>query len=680
MSKTLKFGIVLLIILCIAIIALTFVDGSFLEGVFNGLRALNQQMIPSSPANNFEASDPDLESAVKLALESADAKWDAYDYQIDQIQIQEDGLLAVVWLAAYEIESGELVGREPELALAKKSVEGQWQVLLEDNEKFMDVFKTFKNNEKSMEGDFISEADAQPKGTQVFGGYYLPWAAGLEKRLTWSVAHSSCTPVYYCTHAFDFADYTMFPIVAAKGGTVYFWKDTCANGDPACTNSITLEDRSTTPWTYQIYNHIAQNSIPSSLKVAGTPVMQGQYIANVDDTGYSSGHHLHFMVVSADTLYTSVNDYKWGMAEDITFRDVTINWDAATQGGRPRLAYEAQDYGGTGQTYYVSGNQPANPPTGGLTVPETSTYITWPELEVSGWGEDDIAVTKLEVLANYNGIWIKVGADQTDNPFTTTIDLCSTEIPDGFFDLGMRVWDYEGNPSGILTVRKMLKDIECGPVGTDPKVSLILDDGKLILPENGLISATATWGSTDSAIVSVEFWLHSMDWVNGMWVNLGKDTNGSNGWQAAVNTAALPDGDGYTVVALVTDALGNQDVTGIQKGIVDHSPPQVVFDLVSSPVRSSTLTLHWKASDPLSGMDSFDLAVSVDGADFITLASDLSGVTRFFQVSLEKNRQYVFALTGYDRSGNAFTTQLAFNTQESESSYENIFPLIFGGD
>ena len=104
----------------------------------------------------------------------------------------------------------------------------------------------------------------------------------------------------------------MFPIVAAKGGTVYFWKDTCANGDPSCTNSITLEDRSTTPWTYQIYNHIAQNSIPSELKAVGTPVMQGQYIANVDDTGYSSGHHLHFMVVTEDTLYTSVNGYKWG--------------------------------------------------------------------------------------------------------------------------------------------------------------------------------------------------------------------------------------------------------------------------------------------------------------------------------------------------------------------------------
>ena len=120
MSKTLKFGIVLLVILCVAIIALTFLDFSFLEGVFSGPRTLNQQTIPDSAVDNFEASDPDLASAVKLALESAGAKWDAYDYQIDQILIQEDGLMAIVWLAAVDIETGELVGREPELALGRE--------------------------------------------------------------------------------------------------------------------------------------------------------------------------------------------------------------------------------------------------------------------------------------------------------------------------------------------------------------------------------------------------------------------------------------------------------------------------------------------------------------------------------------------------------------------------------
>ena len=147
----------------------------------------------------------------------------------------------------------------------------------------------------------------------------------------------------------------MFEILAAKGGYVYHWRDTCANGNPNCTNSITLEDRSTSPWTYQIYMHIAQNSIPLALKTTGIFVAQGQKIANADDTGYSTGHHLHFMVVEKATLDACVN-YCFGKAVDITFRDVGINWDAGTQGGRPRLASEAAWYGGTGRTYYASAN------------------------------------------------------------------------------------------------------------------------------------------------------------------------------------------------------------------------------------------------------------------------------------------------------------------------------------
>jgi len=65
---------------------------------------------------------------------------------------------------------------------------------------------------------------------------------------------------------------------------------------------------------------------------------------------------VHFMVVAKDTLYKTSSGYYFGRSEDITFRDVLINWDIATQGGRPRLAYEATTYGGVGQTWYISGN------------------------------------------------------------------------------------------------------------------------------------------------------------------------------------------------------------------------------------------------------------------------------------------------------------------------------------
>ncbi|MFW5713785.1 MAG: hypothetical protein ACOCYU_03860, partial [Brevefilum sp.] len=258
MSKSLKFGIILLAGLCVVLLVVTLVGLPLGTGVAETAE-------PSVGTMTERTSEEDLIQAVNKALESASGRWEVFDYQIDHIQVQDDGQAALVWLVAVEPETGKALGREPELALAEAGAEGSWQVLLEDEETFDEKFQTVQYAEKSLVGDILEESKIQPKSSRVFGGYYLPWAANLEKRLTWSVAHTSCTPTYYCTHAFDFADGTMFPLVAAKGGFVYHWKDTCANGDPYCTNSITLEDRSTTPWTYQIYLHIAHGSVPDHL-------------------------------------------------------------------------------------------------------------------------------------------------------------------------------------------------------------------------------------------------------------------------------------------------------------------------------------------------------------------------------------------------------------------------------
>jgi hypothetical protein len=672
MSKTLKTGIILLVMLCLFMLVIMLLDFRFLEDVFGFFH--NK---PGQTSDEPNETDPDLTEAVQSALLEAGDRWLLYEYQVDHIQIQEDGVMAIVWLVASDPDSGELIGREPELALAKKESNGQWKVLLTGDDKFNETFMEFQYAEKHVEGDLVLESEAMPKSTRVFGGYYLPWAQNLEKRLTWSVGHTSCYPIYYCTHAFDFADGTMFPMVASKGGTVYHWKDTCSNGDPSCTNSITIQDRSTTPWTYQLYLHIAQNSVPSNLKKVGTPVMQGQFIANVDDTGYSTGHHVHFMVVTEDTKYLSVNGYVWGVAEDITFRDVDINWDVPTQGGRPRLAYEADTYGGVGRTYYISGNKPANPPTGGLTAPEINTYITDALLQVSGWGDDDIAVTKMEILANYGSGWVQIGDEQTTSPFTSTVDLCETSIPDGLFKLGLRVWDYEGNPSSVRSIRNLVKDIECGASGTDPNVKLILNGGVLALPQEDYISASATKGSTKSRIVSVEFWMHTPNWKEDSWVKLGKDTNGTNGWQVPISTTELLQGRHYTVMAIVKDALGNQDVDYNANVIVDHTNPEITLEMIPSPIRSSTVTLRWSASDGLSGLNFFNLSVSINGSGFEMVAKDLPGSTRSYVVSLEKSSLHTFAVTAYDKSGNVLTATVSLYTDGYEFPFQYIFPIIY---
>jgi hypothetical protein len=669
MSKFLKFGIIVLAGLCLALLALILIgvplDSSLAENVETEVAS------ESAPSSN-----EDLIQALQDALELATGKWTVFDYIIDHIQVEDDGQVALVWLAAVEIESGEPLGREPELALAELQADGTWVIHLEDSEPFDDKFRNFQYAEKSMVGDLIDESQAQPKSSRVFGGYYLPWAAGLEKRLTWSVAHTSCTPTYYCTHAFDFADGTMFPMVASKGGTVYHWKDTCANGNSSCTNSITLEDRSTTPWTYQIYLHIAQGSVPNNLKKVGAPVLQGQYIADVDDTGYSSGHHVHFMVVAENTRYMSWNGYVWGVAEDITFRDVDINWDSATQGGRPRLKYEADSYGGQGRTYYISGNQPAHPPTGGLTAPATKTHITNRQFTVTGWGQDDISVTKYEILAKYETDWVTIKEVSGGTSFSTTVDLCETDIPDGPFKLALRVWDYEGNPSSVRTERKLIKDVECGASGTDPQVTLQKRGEKLVLPGSGFVGADVTKGSTNSAITVVEFWFHGPSWTNNNWVYLGKDQNGSNGWQAPISTSNWPEGSNYTILAVATDSAGNQDVDVVFNAIVDKTPPSLIIDSVSSPVRDDQVTLRWTASDSLAGLDYFVLRQKLNSNDYVILNSAIPMGTRTYTVPVEGDSIMIFELIAYDQSGNAASQKTSLYTLGYEFPFNFVFPFF----
>ncbi|MBG0784437.1 MAG: M23 family metallopeptidase [Anaerolineaceae bacterium] len=679
MSKTLKTGIILLVILCLGLLAMIIID-------FPGGKEESDVVAQTeaTPAPDFEivgtdGTDPALIEAVTTALDQEDTIFTEEAYLIDNVQLQDDGQVAAVWLAAIDPETGDPIGREPDLVMAEMDDKGDWKVLTSAEEKFGDVLEGFQYADKSIQGDMEAEPAGESKVTAAFGGYYLPWAQNLTKRLTWSVSHTSCYPTYYCTYAFDFADGTMFPMVAAKGGTVYHWKDTCANGDSSCTNSITIQDRSTTPWTYQIYLHIAQGSVPANLKQVGATVRQGQYIADVDDTGYSTGHHVHFMVVSQNTMYMSTSGYVWGRAEDITFKDVSINWDPVTQGGRPRLAYEADSYGGVGQTYYTSGNKPANPPTGALTAPLTKTYITTSTMNVSGWGQDDVAVTKFEIMANYDGSWVTIN-EQTANPFNASVNLCDTDIPDGPFKLALRVWDYEGNPSSILSVRELIKDTECGSAGTDPTVSLNKVNGKVVLAKTGTVSATVAKGSTGSNITSVAFWFHNSNWNQDVWQSLGVDTNGADGWQVPFDAGSLPEANTYTVAAVATDALGNQGVDVTFSALLDKTSPWIEYDSLQSPMTPGQITIHWTGGDQLSGLDHYVLNINRNNTGWQVLEANIGPSTTSYQIQLDDPELVIVEIIAYDSANNILSQKIAMYSLNYELDYNYIFPEFSGGN
>jgi len=220
-------------------------------------------------------------------------------------------------------------------------------------------------------------------------------------------------------------------------------------------NYLVLEDRTTSPYTYALYLHLAYDSIPTALRTVGQYVARGSFIGLADDTGYSSGHHLHFQVHTNPWSY-------WGDSVDITFDDVAIN------GGRPRTTWEAATYGGDGQNYYVSGNSTGTditPPSAGLTAPADRAVITTSTVSLQGWATDsESGLSQAHFLVNYDGAWQQAGPFFTTSPLTYNWNLCSDGVPAGPVSVSVKAWDRDGNPtSGYPGVRNFVNNATCTP-------------------------------------------------------------------------------------------------------------------------------------------------------------------------------------------------------------------------
>ncbi len=249
----------------------------------------------------------------------------------------------------------------------------------------------------------------------------------------------------------------MFPVHAARGGTVKYavWK--YPNGNTEHANYLILEDKTTTPTTYQVYYHLAQDSIPEKFREPGAEVLQGELIGNADDTGPSTGHHLHFMV------HTNANSY-WGTSVDITFDDVKDN------GGRPRTCAEAAQFPGYGRecspgNLYVSGNGDTERPTAEITAPKAGIDITKRKLTVTARAKDDKGVATVQLFYRYREDWHAAGEVVEGDTIKTTLNLCDLSIPDGPFSLGLKVADKSGKESdGLAGEIQVIKKFACEPL------------------------------------------------------------------------------------------------------------------------------------------------------------------------------------------------------------------------
>ncbi len=412
---------------------------------------------------NMSEDEKEIINAFQTAIEGREdvLSFLIFDVIVDHIDLNETHDIALVWLSLSDPLNSEVIPMEAGLAIAQKvnisphtEDQGTWKITLQADADWDKVLSALPDDLLDVDTKANYRTIAQPiqHAQKTYSGYRLPWAAGESKYLTGSIGHVYLykTCPRDCLYAFDFGDGTMWAIHAAKGGRVRYAVWQYPNGNTKHANYIVIEDTTTSPTTYQVYLHLAQDSIPVELRTPGAVVVQGQKIGAVDDTGVSTGHHLHFHVHTNPGYY-------WGTSVDITFDDVKVN------GGRPRTCYEARLYPSLGSqcqtgNSYISGNNDNQLPTGGISSPSDGAVISDQILSVSGWAKDDTGIGSIQIVLTTGGEWQMLGELMTQSNFTAEIDLCEAEIPDGNFFIALKITDKAGKQAeglpGIISLQK----------------------------------------------------------------------------------------------------------------------------------------------------------------------------------------------------------------------------------
>jgi murein DD-endopeptidase MepM/ murein hydrolase activator NlpD len=635
MKRAFPFVVSILIILLVLAAFLSACSGKSEELPYDASYEPYATPMPHSFAD-LESITIDNQFQERVRQSEDNIEFEFFYPNIDEIEFTEDRTKAMVWYSLVDKESNTIQPSEPGLSLAvlEQTEDGSssWKIYFKEDADWYETLKLFPESMVDPEMELFSMPDEQQEAHdgQVYTGYRLPWPAGRAVRVSGSVGHvylyKSCPNT--CRYAYDFADGTMFPVVAAKGGTVKYVVWQYPNGNTKHANYIVLEDTTTTPTTYMVYYHLAQDSVPAELRVPGAVVVQGQYLGNADDTGYSSGHHLHFHV---HTNSGSV----WGTSVDIVFDDVDVN------GGRPRTSYEAQTFPKLGTGYhkgnwFVSQNGDSELPTGKITSPKDMDTISTRYLTVKGSAQDDYGVAYLQLLATYDGTWFPVGPLMKNTPFETSVDLCESGIPNGTFFVSLQVIDTAGKKSdGFPGLVKLEKKYACPLETTDcaPGVN-----------QAGLYSST-TYGG---ACMVMDYGKYSEDKFSSLLVDGVQSIK--LGSQSIAHLYADPnfEGEKYTLLTsdeqLLESELGFAQVKAIEilaKPAVPVVPvihqPRNARDL--SPTIEDEVIITWDAD---TAVESYSWELS--GPDGYLVKSDNQNVTTF-NAGLLGQGEYLFLLT-----------------------------------
>lgn len=226
------------------------------------------------------------------------------------------------------------------------------------------------------------------------------------------------------------------------------------------------------------------------------------------------------------------------------------------------------------------------------------------------------------------------------------------ELPrDGTYYIKVR--DYwhpsTGGPDYFYSIDLVTDDTPPSAEITSPQSGAWLD------PNLEVITASAT--EDGSGVNRVEFLWHDGDWENSQWVWLGKDEDGSDGWEFPFDTSSEPEQQGAAFYVWAFDWAGNWTGAGAWSLGIDRTAPQVSAEVHQlygdAPFRSFWVS-WWNSSDNLSGVATYDVQYRDGTADpWTDLAIGTTHVfTRF--VGLD-GHTYYFRARARDHAGNQST-------------------------
>ena len=419
--------------------------------------------------------------------------------QVSEIQVSNDQQWGTAWIVYYDSQIDAIIPTEPGLTITHLQ-ENEWQVYLPSDSAWKNLIVQIPDDLLSQESKdmwlTMNQGTVETIPTQ--SGYFLPWHGGETGYLSRSVGHDADYLTAHYAFDFYFPGETICPggkagsasgttgynfsIYASKAATVWGWDDSVTDCDHNAVNFIVLRNIDD-PSIFQLYMHLSQDSIPPALKSVGAPVARGQFIAIADNTGASTGTHLHFQIEHQPT-WPAANPY-WNTALDVTFADVDIN------GGRPRVnpadgPYCREDdicdvFRSTyfSQNYYLGDS---TPPTGELIGVTTGDIVESPTLSLSGWASDDLSGLDYgQIMVFFDNAWHNLGP-HFNHDITYTWDLCDPDltIPNGPVSVAMLLYDVAGNPAPRVGLSHFTKNYNC-PV---PPASCIPNPNQVTLFED----------------------------------------------------------------------------------------------------------------------------------------------------------------------------------------------------